>query len=127
MEGVPENCIFVTGNTVIDSLMKISELLEKKPDIENEANKQLPALDIEKHLIVVTGHRRENFGKGLDKICDSILELSKRRDVEIVYPLHLNPNVRDFVKKRLNTLKNVYLIDPLEYLSFVYLMKKLKE
>ncbi len=124
MEGVPENRIFVTGNTVIDSLIQISELLENKPDIANEANKQLPTLDNEKNLIVVTGHRRENFGKGLEKICDSISELSKRRDVEIVYPLHLNPNVRDFVKKRLKTLKNVYLIDPLEYLSFVYLMKK---
>ena len=124
MEGVPENRIFVTGNTVIDSLIQISELLESKPDIANEANKQLPTLDNEKNLIVVTGHRRENFGTGLEKICDSISELSKRRDVEIVYPLHLNPNVRDFVKKRLKTLKNVYLIDPLEYLSFVYLMKK---
>ena len=124
MEGVPENRIFVTGNTVIDSLIQISELLENKPDIANEANKQLPTLDNEKNLIVVTGHRRENFGTGLEKICDSISELSKRRDVEIVYPLHLNPNVRDFVKKRLKTLKNVYLIDPLEYLSFVYLMKK---
>ena len=85
---------------------------------------RLPFLDPSKHLILVTGHRRESFGRGLRDICAALVRLAKRRDVQIVYPVHLNPNVRATVMSALGGAPNVHLIEPLDYLGFVRLIQR---
>ena len=85
---------------------------------------QFSFLNKNKKLILVTGHRRENFGRALENICDGLINLSNRGDVEIIYPVHFNPNVRNPVERLLTSCHNIHLIDPLDYVPFVYLMKK---
>lgn len=111
--------IFVTGNTVIDALFLALNHLEKNPLL---TPKEFGFLDPRKKLILVTGHRRENFGPGFEAICKSLKKIAENEEVQIVYPVHLNPNVQKPVKEVLGSLKNVHLIEPLDYLSFVYLM-----
>jgi UDP-N-acetylglucosamine 2-epimerase (non-hydrolysing) len=122
--GTPKSNITVTGNTVIDALMHICNRLEHEPGITKQAKKKLPLLDNTKKLILVTGHRRENFGDGFEQICNALAQLAKRKDVEIIYPVHLNPNVQEPVARILSNYPNIHLITPLEYLPFVYLMKE---
>ena len=127
-EGVKANSIFVTGNTVIDALFwilnKISNDKKLEQDITNNINKYLNFDWLNDNFILITGHRRESFGEGFENICKAIKELSEKyKNIKFVYPVHLNPNVQRPVKKILSNLENVYLIDPLEYESFVYLMK----
>ena len=123
-EGVDESKIVVTGNTVVDSLLKVSKMIDDNQDISQKLFQQFSFLSSEKKIILVTGHRRENFGKGFENICLAIKELSLRDDIIIVYPVHLNPNVSNPVHMYLGNILNVFLIEPLEYLQFVYLMKK---
>lgn len=123
----PKN-IIVTGNTVIDALFlaldKIQNNQDLKEKIISSINKQYK-LDATKKLILVTGHRRENFGQGFVNICESLKTLAlSNPDIDIVYPVHLNPNVQKPVKEILSGTANVYLIDPLQYESFIYLMSK---
>ncbi len=120
--------ILVTGNTVIDALFlaldKIENNNELKKSIENSINKQYK-IDENKKLILVTGHRRENFGEGFINICESLKRLAlDNPDIDIVYPVHLNPNVQKPVKEILSNVSNVFLINPLQYESFIYLMNK---
>jgi UDP-N-acetylglucosamine 2-epimerase (non-hydrolysing) len=122
--GAKKSNIFVTGNTVIDALLSICERLETEPHILEQARKNSPSLDNTKKLILVTGHRRENFGGGFEQICMALAKLATREDVQIIYPVHLNPNVQEPVNRILNHNRNIQLITPLEYLPFVYLMKK---
>ena len=122
--GAKKSNIFVTGNTVIDALLSICERLETEPHILEQARKNSPPLDNTKKLILVTGHRRENFGGGFEQICMALAKLATREDVQIIYPVHLNPNVQEPVNRILNHNRNIQLITPLEYLPFVYLMKK---
>ena len=119
-ENIPDHQIHVTGNTVIDALHHIVQ------DLKNDSSIPLsfPFLNESKRLILVTGHRRENFGAGFENICTALLELSKRDDIQIVYPVHLNPNVREPVERLLKEKSNIHLIDPLDYAPFVYLMEK---
>lgn len=128
MENIPPETIYVTGNSVIDALLEVSERIDQDKQLQTELRKNLPFLvDIEsgqQKLILVTGHRRENFGEGFEQICQAIQEIAGRNDVQVVYPVHLNPNVREPVNRILSGLDNVHLIEPLEYLPFVYLMKK---
>ncbi|WP_257263289.1 non-hydrolyzing UDP-N-acetylglucosamine 2-epimerase [Endozoicomonas sp. ONNA2] len=128
MENIPPETIYVTGNSVIDALLEVSERIDQDKQLQTEIRKNLPFLvDIEsgqQKLILVTGHRRENFGEGFEQICQAIQEIAGRNDVQVVYPVHLNPNVREPVNRLLSGLDNVHLIEPLEYLPFVYLMKK---
>ncbi|HEY0057408.1 MAG TPA: UDP-N-acetylglucosamine 2-epimerase (non-hydrolyzing) [Pedobacter sp.] len=119
-EGVKESDIIVTGNTVIDALLWAKEKLIGFENQEIKLLKQLIKSD--KKLIVITGHRRENFGDGFLAICDAIVKLSSRTDVQFIYPVHLNPNVQDPVYERLEDLANVDLIQPLGYPAFVWLM-----
>ena len=121
-EGVPDSSIVVTGNTVIDALLDVSAKLETS----NLTTKFEKCFNLPKNkkIVLVTGHRRENFGDGFLQICEALSTLAARRDVYIVYPLHLNPNVSGPVKKMLGDLENISLIGPQEYLPFVYLMKK---
>lgn len=135
-EGVRESSIIVTGNTVIDALYKVVDKIkkDKKLDacLENELNNvgyDINRLNNGKKLVLITGHRRENFGDGFISICTAIKELTKRYpNVDFVYPMHLNPNVRKPIHKvfgeNLFNLANMFFIEPLEYLSFVYLMEK---
>lgn len=122
-ENIPQDKILVTGNTVIDALLE-SKKLAGQPEREKLFSSQLPKLDSDKKLILVTGHRRESFGEGFERICEALAQLSRRGDVEIIYPLHLNPNVREPVNRWLGSADNIHLIEPLDYLPFVYLMSK---
>jgi UDP-N-acetylglucosamine 2-epimerase (non-hydrolysing) len=119
-EGVPSGAIEVTGNTVIDALLDVVAMLEK----DSAAFDRQFALDASKRLILVTGHRRESFGDGFQRICEALATLAARPDVEIVYPVHLNPNVKGPVEEKLSGLANVHLIAPQDYLPFVYLMSR---
>lgn len=124
-EGVQSNTIFVTGNTVIDALLDAVSFLEKDTATVDKIKQQLPALNPKNKLILITGHRRENFGQGFENICTAIAQLnSEFQDVDFVYPMHLNPNVQEPVKRILGDAKRVYLIEPLDYLPFVALMKR---
>jgi UDP-N-acetylglucosamine 2-epimerase (non-hydrolysing) len=121
-EGVAGNSIHVTGNTVIDSLLEVHARIGSSTSMHDELAARFPYLRDDRRLILVTGHRRENFGEGFDNICSGLAELAARPDVQIVYPVHLNPNVQEPVSRILGTLPNVYLIEPQDYLPFVYLM-----
>ena len=121
-EGVPDSGIRVTGNTVIDTLLHVVERLENEPSLSNRARAMLPQRDLSRRLLLVTGHRRESFGPGFEQICRALIRIGARQDVEIVYPVHLNPNVQEPVFRLLGGHPNVHLIEPLDYLSFVHLM-----
>ncbi len=124
-EGVSDNSIFVTGNTVIDALLAVRESLQNSEELCPKLEQQFSFLDREKKLILVTGHRRESFGKGFERICRALARIANnRRDVQIVYPLHLNPQVRSPVQRILSGLDNVILVEPQEYSPFVYLMER---
>ena len=123
-EGLPDTGIVVTGNTVIDALLHVVDRLKGDPDLVREASTRLPYLKRGKKLILVTGHRRESFGAGFEAICRAIAQISRRDDAEIVYPVHLNPRVREPVFHHLAGLPNVHLIEPLDYLAFVHLMNE---
>ncbi len=124
-EGVPAQSIVVTGNTVIDALLHVQERLATDARLREEAERMLPPLDTSRHLVLVTGHRRESFGEGFERICTALARLARARpDVEIVYPVHLNPSVREPVQRLLTGIPNVRLIEPLDYLPFVSLMDR---
>ncbi|MEX8517116.1 MAG: non-hydrolyzing UDP-N-acetylglucosamine 2-epimerase [Leptothrix sp. (in: b-proteobacteria)] len=121
-EAVRNNDIHVTGNTVIDALKHTVQKLETDVVRNQALGEQFKFLDPKKRVICVTGHRRENFGEGFERICAALKELSRRDDVQIVYPVHLNPSVQEPVRRILGDAPNVFLIEPLDYQPFVYLM-----
>lgn len=124
-EGIAESAIYVTGNTVIDALLMAPVLIEAKPALRDAISQQFEMLDSDKRILLVTGHRRENFGVGFENICKAIATLAMRRpDINIVYPVHPNPSVREPVTRFLSGLHNVFLINPLEYLPFVQLLSR---
>jgi UDP-N-acetylglucosamine 2-epimerase (non-hydrolysing) len=123
-EGYAADSIHVTGNTVIDALYYTVEQLEKDHALQMRMKDQFSFLGFSRRLILVTGHRRESFGDGFERICQALLLIAERHPtVNIVYPVHLNPNVQEPVRRLLGHVKNVHLIEPLDYLPFVYLMK----
>ena len=113
----------VDQRQIIDALQLVVEKL-KAPQLSASFRRQFEFLDETKKLILVTGHRRENFGDGFERICQALKSLSERQDVQIVYPVHLNPSVQEPVKRILGNAKNVHLIEPQDYLPFVYLMSQ---
>lgn len=122
-EHVNESDILITGNTVIDALFITLKEIEK--DHMTDAIKNLKnSIDFDKKVILVTGHRRESFGEGFKNLCEALLSLSENKGVEIVYPVHLNPNVQKVVYDTLSNQENIHLIEPLDYPSFVWLMSK---
>jgi len=123
-EGVPAANICVTGNTVVDALLDVVARLDTDTELKREMEAQFSFLDSKKKLILVTGHRRENFGGGFENICRALDEVSRMPDVEVLYPVHLNPNVQEPVQRILKGNPNVHLIDPVSYLPFVYLMNR---
>nr|WP_286675433.1 UDP-N-acetylglucosamine 2-epimerase (non-hydrolyzing) [Pseudomonas sp. MG-2] len=124
-EGVNPQNIVVTGNTVIDALLQVVAKLDTDLGLKAQLTSRFEFLHPERKLVLVTGHRRENFGSGFERICQALVETAQRfPEVDIVYPVHLNPNVREPVNRLLGGLDNVHLIEPLDYLPFVYLMKQ---
>ncbi len=133
-ENVPENRIFVTGNTVIDALYSVTDKIKQSTDLQKELASKLLACGYDtarlkegKKLVLITGHRRENFGQGFINICKAIKHLNQKYpQVDFVYPMHLNPNVRKPIQEVFgkDTPRNMFFIEPLDYLPFVYLMEK---
>ena len=121
-EGLPRAGITVTGNTVIDALLHVAKRLKSDPALADQSRALLPDLDAGRRLILVTGHRRENFGSGFEEICRALARLDARDDVEIVYPVHLNPNVQEPVYRILGGRRHIHLTEPIDYVPFVYLM-----
>lgn len=124
-EGVPDAQIVVTGNPVIDALRSVVARLAANPVLHAEAAAQFPFLDPQRRLVLVTGHRRENFGAGFENLCLALRDLvDGHPDVELVYPVHLNPNVQEPVHRILGRRERVHLIEPAAYLPFVYLLQR---
>jgi UDP-N-acetylglucosamine 2-epimerase (non-hydrolysing) len=121
-EGHAPDTIMVSGNTVIDALMHVAQKVTSPGAIKQRLDRTFSWLDPQKRLVLVTGHRRESFGTGFAEICDALSAIARRPDIEIVYPVHLNPNVRRPVFERLSGHCNIKLIEPLDYPQFVYLM-----
>lgn len=124
-ENVADENISVTGNTVIDALLLVKQQIENDTDLSNTLAGQFPILDENKKLILVTGHRRESFGGGFERICEALVQTAKAHpNCQILYPVHLNPNVQEPVKRILKDVNNVHLIEPQQYLPFIYLMNR---
>lgn len=124
-EGFAQEHIYITGNTVIDALLLVKQQIENDSELNANLAAQFPMLDDSKKLILVTGHRRESFGGGFERICEALAQTAKAHpDCQILYPVHLNPNVQEPVKRILNDVSNVFLIEPQQYLPFVYLMNR---
>lgn len=123
-EGVLPERILITGNTVVDALQEVTEKLHQNTERMAAFNRDFAFLDPKRKLILITGHRRENFGDGFLQICQALHQLGKREDVQIVYPVHLNPNVQEPVHSILGHSSRIHLLDPLDYLAFVYLMNR---
>ena len=123
-ENLPPGRIVVTGNTVVDALLAVRDVLDRDGAVRARAAAGLGFLDPAKRLILVTGHRRESFGHGFEQICAGLREIALRQDVQIVYPVHLNPSVQAPVRRILGELPNVHLLEPLDYVPFVYLMMR---
>ncbi len=121
-EGCSGEQVHITGNTVIDALLYVNQKIESDQSLRQSLAAQFDYLDADKKLILVTGHRRESFGEGFENICKGLARLAERDDVQILYPVHLNPNVQEPVKRILAGNDNVLLIPPQDYLPFVYLM-----
>ena len=124
-ENTDASCICVTGNTVIDALLSVVEKLKASAELQTKFQNEFTFLSDSRKIILVTGHRRENFGAGFENICQALKEIAEQfPEVDIVYPVHLNPNVQEPVNRLLSSVSNIHLIKPLDYLPFVYLMNK---
>lgn len=133
-EGIDSQSVFITGNTIIDALQMVLEMINSNENLQNDIKNQLSncgynvdRLLQNKKLVLITGHRRENFGEGLENVCKALKTLSDNfPDVDFVYPVHPNPNVREPIKKVLGEAisNNIFLLEPLDYFPFVYLMSK---
>lgn len=134
-EGIPEEYVYVTGNTVIDALLEIKAKIDGDTQLESEISRHLASMGYDssrlngnRKLVLITGHRRENFGRGFLDICNALKTLANKfKEVDFVYPMHLNPNVRTPIQEVFGSedpLPNMFFIEPLDYLHFVYLMSK---
>ncbi|MDD9179622.1 MULTISPECIES: non-hydrolyzing UDP-N-acetylglucosamine 2-epimerase [Aliivibrio] len=124
-ENFNSQSVSVTGNTVIDALLMVKKKIDNNTDLKRELASQFPFLNSTKKLILVTGHRRESFGGGFERICEALAITAKQHpNVQILYPMHLNPNVREPVNRILSHIENIYLIEPQQYLPFIYLMDR---
>jgi UDP-N-acetylglucosamine 2-epimerase (non-hydrolysing) len=124
LENIDAANVHVTGNTVIDALVQVEKRIATDTQLNSKLLAQFDFLDPSKKLILVTGHRRESFGDGFENICQALRTLAQQPDVQVLYPMHLNPNVREPVNRILHGVDNVFLIEPQEYLPFVYLMSR---
>lgn len=123
-ESIRDDAIVVTGNTVIDALLDVNARIAADVSLARSLDASVPPLPDGKRRLLVTGHRRESFGDGFEHICRALADLARRDDVDIVYPVHLNPQVQEPVHRHLGNLDNVHLLPPLDYLPFVRLMSR---
>ena len=124
-EGILDADIVVTGNTVIDALLDIKDKLQKDEFLNANLDMEFDYLDRNKKLILVTGHRRESFGGGFERICEALAQVANTHvDCQILFPVHLNPNVNEPVNRLLGGIDNIFLIEPQQYLPFCYLMDR---
>jgi UDP-N-acetylglucosamine 2-epimerase (non-hydrolysing) len=123
-ENISDDMIWVTGNTVIDALQDVVAKFESDSTLEAKMQAKFPFLDPQRRVVLVTGHRRENFGSGFENICNALKAIARDTDVQIVYPVHLNPNVQAPVNRILSDAPNIHLIAPQDYLPFVWLMRR---
>ncbi|WP_042861464.1 non-hydrolyzing UDP-N-acetylglucosamine 2-epimerase [Dickeya sp. NCPPB 3274] len=124
-EQVPPSRIWVTGNSVIDALFWVRDLIARDAVLHGQLQEKYAFLDQERKMILVTSHRRESFGDGMERICNALAALARHHpDIQIVYPVHRNPNVLEPVQRILSGIDNVFLITPQDYLPFVYLMNR---
>lgn len=123
-EGTDPYSIHITGNTVIDALIEVVGRIRSEDKLKQKFEEQFSFIDPKKKLVLVTGHRRENFGGGFESICHALSDIARRGDVQVIYPVHLNPNVQEPVRRILADIKGVHLIEPLDYLPFIYLMDR---
>lgn len=123
-EGVSAASIHVTGNTVIDALLSVVKKIDGDERLKSSLASRFPYLRDDKRLVLVTGHRRENFGEGFEHICRALKMIAARGDTQVLYPVHLNPNVQEPVTRILGNQPDVHLIEPQDYLPFVYLMSR---
>src|SRR5690606_30683595 len=123
-EGKKPETITVTGNTSIDTLIHFSREIDGAPERARRLAGMFPFLDPAKKLILVTGHRRENFDGGMQRVCEALKTLARRSDAQVVYPVHPNPNVREPVFSILGEVADIHLLEPQDYLPFLYLLKK---
>lgn len=123
-ENIARSTVHVTGNTVIDALLSVSRRIDADASLAKELSERFPFLTANKRMLLVTGHRRENFGSGFEAMCFALKEIASDPEIQVVYPVHLNPNVQEPVRRILSGMDNVHLIEPLDYLPFVYLMKR---
>jgi UDP-N-acetylglucosamine 2-epimerase (non-hydrolysing) len=122
-ENVPDAAIVVTGNTVIDALLEVVARFQAQPELDEQMRARFDFLD-DRRMVLVTGHRRENFGAGFENICRALRAIAEDNDVQVVFPVHLNPNVQEPVKRLLGDVRGVHLIDPQDYQPFVWLMQR---
>lgn len=126
-ENTDPSTIFITGNTVVDSLMLALEKLKSDPELENRTQSEWDFVEPNADVVLITGHRRENFGRGFEQLCQALTTLAETfKDTQFVFPVHLNPRVSQPVRAALGHLPNVILTEPKEYLSFVWLMNRSK-
>lgn len=124
-EGYAESAVYVTGNTVIDALFWVKRKIETDTELNQRLAGFFPMLNSNRKLILVTGHRRESFGDGFERICQALLNTAlQHEDCDILYPVHLNPNVQEPVNRLLKAVPNIFLVEPQQYLPFVYLMNR---
>lgn len=124
-EKIPRDSIWVTGNTIIDALQDIVGRIASNPALQVELAQGMPYLaSSSRPIVLVTGHRRENFGNGIEEVCQALRRLALEQEVEIVYPVHPNPNVMNPVHRLLAGVPNIHLIEPMDYLPFVFMMSK---
>jgi UDP-N-acetylglucosamine 2-epimerase (non-hydrolysing) len=123
-EGILPAAIVETGNTVIDALLWTIDKIEDEHFSHLEIENLKKILPVSKKMVLVTGHRRENFGQGFINLCEALISVSEREDVVVVYPVHLNPNVKDIVYEKLSNKDNIYLVPPVSYPAFVWLMQQ---
>jgi len=117
--------VHITGNTVVDALLLVKDKLENDSELSRQLDAKFSLIDPRKKMILVTGHRRESFGGGFENICQALKEIAVNNpDCQIVYPVHLNPNVQEPVNRLISDVENIHLIEPQEYLSFIYLMNR---
>lgn len=124
-ENISEENIFVTGNTVVDALFWVRDKIANDSVLANELDSRYPMLSADEKVVLVTGHRRESFGGGFERICEALRRIAlEHKDCQIIYPVHLNPNVQEPVNRLLQGINNVHLIEPQDYLPFVHLMTR---
>ncbi len=123
-EGIPKERVVLSGNTGVDALLFIKERLKKESHLENKIIEKFPFLDKNKKIIVVTSHRRENNGEGISNICKALKEIASNNDVQILFPIHHNPNSKFQIIKELTNVNNIFLVEQIDYLTFVYLLEK---